>query len=168
MHITSTLNSIQPLCSLCDNPNERLFQMKLAITLPPRFLFLRANPAAIGETLASCAPMTPDSIQALVISLRQIPSIEDGDIRALEKVVGKLRAYRISTLIIEASAQVKASLIQCKLLDAMGPNSYFDDLDSATAGFRSQDGNTGQSRPIVISLFAESMLAASVEYFRLR
>jgi len=140
---------------------------RFSLKLPPRILMLRVEPATCVEMLDKIGGdiLPIRSVQALIISLRYLPCISDSCQRALEKVVGKLRAHGVPTILIEANESVKANLVRRRLLEAIGQNSYFDDLKAARTSCYWQESNIGNLRPIVIGIFAEPLLVTSLDYF---
>jgi anti-anti-sigma regulatory factor len=135
--------------------------------LPPRILVLRIDVpdllSVLDGLVAKLIP-THGAPQALVISLRRMASIETIGLRTLERTIGRLRAHGITVLLVEASALVRGYLEKCRLLEALGENSYYDNFAAAVAHCYTLNGGVGDRRLLVVGAYAESMLGVSFDY----
>ena len=88
-------------------------------------------------------------------------------LRALETTIGRLRAHGIKVLLIEASARVQGNLEKCRLLEALGGNSYYDSFAAAVAHCYTLNGGVRDRRMRLVNAYAESMLGVSCGYLQL-
>lgn len=139
------------------------------MVLPPRILVLRIGApdflAALDNLVDKLIP-THGTPQALVISLRQMVLVDAPGLRALETTVGRLRAHGVKVLLVEASVRVKGGLEKCRLLEALGENSYYDNFAAAVAHCYTLNGGVRDRRLRLVDAYAESMLGDSCGYLQ--
>jgi anti-anti-sigma regulatory factor len=139
------------------------------IALPPRILVLKVvapDFLSVLDNLVGKLIPTRAAPQALVISLRRMVIVEPRGLRALETGIGRLRAHGIKVLLVEASARVRDYLETCRLLEALGGNSYYDNFAAAVVHCHTLNGGVGEHRMLVVDAYAESMLNDSCGYFQ--
>lgn len=69
--------------------------------------------------------------RVVILRLKRVPFIDMTGLQALEEVIGDLHKRRVRVVITEANARVHGKMQRAGVLEALGTENYFADLDTA-------------------------------------
>ena len=69
--------------------------------------------------------------RVVILRLKRVPFIDMTGLQALEEVIGDLHKRRVRVVITEANERVHGKMQRAGVLEALGTENYFPDLDTA-------------------------------------